>query len=203
MRLQQDGHQVTIVARDFPSPFETVDSKASINYASQWAGAHNRFCPPNPGNKIEERDHDMSVVTYKRMDDLAKSHPEAGITFLKGIEYLEKPTPEYAILTQQRAEALGYPEFRLLRPEEFPDDKVQLGFEYRSWCINPMVYCSFLLRRFVHAGGKIVRRDLRDEKEVFDMKELGSTPLVVNCSGYGFGDKASFITRGKHCPDLA
>jgi len=39
IRLQEAGYTVTIVARDFPGPFETMDPVAHINYASAWAGA--------------------------------------------------------------------------------------------------------------------------------------------------------------------
>lgn len=185
------------MAREFPGPFETVDPQAQINYTSQWGGAHNRFWPPKPGNAIEERDHALALTTFKRMDELAKRHPEAGITFMRGVEYLEDPPAEYKALTKERADELGFDEFRILAPDEFPDDKVKLGFEYRTWCLNPMVYCSFLLRRFSRQGGKALRRDLRDESEVFSIKELASARTVINCSGFGFGDKNSFITRGE------
>ncbi|AEO65939.1 uncharacterized protein THITE_2113587 [Thermothielavioides terrestris NRRL 8126] len=37
--LQQAGYTVTIVARDFPAPFETMDPSTKINYTSPWGGA--------------------------------------------------------------------------------------------------------------------------------------------------------------------
>lgn len=188
------------MARDFPVPFETVDAQASLNYASVWAGAHNRFIPPRPGRAAEERDHAMSLATFARMEAIAARHPEAAITFMKGIEYLEAPAEEYAGFTEQRARDLGYQDFRLLRPDELPDDRVTLGFEYRTWCLNPMVYCAFLLRRFVHAGGATLVRTLRDAREVLSLPGLGNACLIVNCSGVGFMDEASFITRGESCP---
>jgi hypothetical protein len=59
-----------------------------------------------------------------------------------------------------------------------------------------MVYCSFLLRRFVIGGGKVLKREVRGVEEVF---ALGSEriPCVVNASGIGFGDDKVFITRGE------
>jgi glycine/D-amino acid oxidase-like deaminating enzyme len=197
IRLQEKGHKVTIVARDFPTPFETADARLSIDYASMWAGAHNRFILPRPGIAAEERDHAMSLTTFARMDDLAKRYPEAAITFMKGVEYFEAPSEEYRALTEQSARDYGFQDFRFLRRDELPDDNVRLGFEYRTWCVNPMVYCAFLLRRFVHAGGKTLVRTLRDEREALSIPSLGAAQLIINCSGYGFGDKASFITRGK------
>ncbi|KAH7368529.1 FAD dependent oxidoreductase [Plectosphaerella cucumerina] len=199
IRLQEKGHKVTIVARDFPTPFETADARLSIDYASMWAGAHNRFILPRPGIAAEERDHAMSLTTFARMDDLAKRYPEAAITFMKGVEYFEAPSEEYRALTEQSARDYGFQDFRFLRRDELPDDIVRLGFEYRTWCVNPMVYCAFLLRRFVHAGGKTLVRTLRDEREALSIPSLGAAQLIINCSGYGFGDKASFITRGQTC----
>ncbi|KAH6692637.1 FAD dependent oxidoreductase-like protein [Plectosphaerella plurivora] len=199
LRLQEQGHKITIVARDFPSPFETTDAQISIDYASMWAGAHNRFILPRPGIADEERDHAMSLATFACMEDLAKRYPEAAITFMKGIEYFEAPSEEYRALTEQSARDFGFQDFRFLGRDELPDDKVKLGIEYRTWCVNPMVYCAFLLRRFVHAGGKTLVRTLRDEREALSIPGLGAAKLIVNCSGYGFGDKASFITRGQTC----
>jgi Glycine/D-amino acid oxidases (deaminating) len=43
IRLQEAGYNVTIVSRDFPGPFETMDPIAHINYASAWAGARKSF----------------------------------------------------------------------------------------------------------------------------------------------------------------
>ncbi|KAL0935259.1 FAD dependent oxidoreductase superfamily protein [Colletotrichum truncatum] len=197
VRLQQDGHKVAIVAKDFPSPFEAVDAKAVINYTSQWGGAHNRWVLPT--NTIEERDHGMALKTYKHMESLSKSNPEAGITFMPGIEYLEDPPEQYRTLTEVKAKSLGIVGFRSLSPHEFPDDKVKWGCEYRTWCVNPMVYCSFLLRKFSWNGGKVFRKEISDPLEVFSIKELPNVHTAINCSGFGFGDKNSFITRGQTC----
>ncbi|KAJ0166979.1 hypothetical protein CTA2_4898 [Colletotrichum tanaceti] len=125
VRLQQDGYNVAIVAKDFPSPFETIDAKASINYTSQWGGAHNRWVIP--ANETEERDHAKALVTFQQMESLNKSNPEAGISFMPGIEYLEDPPAQYSSLTESKAKSLGLVEFRRLKPSEFPDDKVKWG----------------------------------------------------------------------------
>src|SRR5206468_4308798 len=81
--------------------------------------------------------------------------------------------------------------------------------EYDTWCVNPMVYCAFLLRRFAHRGGKVVRREVRRPEEVFSLSpsELGSPEgapgdiaAVVNASGTGLvPDPAMTITRGQTC----
>lgn len=196
VRLQAEGHAVTVVARDFPAPAETVDGLESINYASPWGGAHNRWIPPPLG---DAREHGFAVATYARMDALARSNPEAGITFMRGVEYVEAPGPGYDRLTEDAARRLGMEGFRLLRPDEFPDDRVRWGCEYRTWCVNPMVYCAFLLRRFVCRGGRLVRRELRDPVEAYAMPGFEEARLVVNASGVGFGDKDVYPTRGQTC----
>ena len=57
-------------------------------------------------------------------------HPEAGITFMKGVEYLEAPSEAYRALTEERAlQQLGMQGFRLLRKEELPEG-VKWGCEY-------------------------------------------------------------------------
>lgn len=196
VRLQAEGYAVTIVAKDFPSPSETIDAQHSINYTSPWGGAHNRWIPPPLG---DAREHGLAVATYERMDALAKSNPEAGITFMRGVEYIEAPGPGHDGLTEDRARELGMEGFRLLAPEEFPDDRVKWGCEYRSWCVNPMVYCAFLLRRFVCRGGRVVERELRDPVEVYAMPGFEDVCLVVNASGAGFGDKDVYPVRGQTC----
>ncbi|RYP63740.1 hypothetical protein DL769_006867 [Monosporascus sp. CRB-8-3] len=190
--IQGQGHQVTILARDFPGPFETIDPKTQINYTSPWGGAHNRMVPPT--NAVEEREHAISIATFRRMRALHDRHPEAGLSFMKGIEYLEAPGPQYLAITEEIAKEMGMERFRLLKPEELPE-KVKWGCEYDTWCVNPVVYCSFLLRRFVFAGGKVVKREVRDPVEIFAITELGPVNVVVNASGSGFGDENVFITR--------
>lgn len=120
---------------------------------------------------------------------------------MKGIEYLENPSPEYRALVREdgegSAKALGLEGFRILDRSELPDDKVSLGFEYDTWCVNPMVYCSFLLNRFVFRGGRILRREISRPEEVFEMRDLGGPiKAIVNASGMGFNDPKSFIIRG-------
>ncbi|KKY30266.1 putative amino acid oxidase [Diaporthe ampelina] len=207
IQLQEAGHAapgaVTLIARDFPTPFALVDPKAQINFTSPWGGAHNRWVPPPTDGQAQPnglRDHRLALATFRRMRSLQESNPEAGITFMKGIEYLEDPAPEYRALAREggegSAKALGLEGFRVLDRSELPDDKVSLGIEYDTWCVNPMVYCSFLLNRFVFRGGRILRREISRPEEVFEMRDLGGpVKAVVNASGMGFNDPKSYIIR--------
>ncbi|KAL8393563.1 hypothetical protein RB595_003345 [Gaeumannomyces hyphopodioides] len=213
-RLQDAGHRVTVVARDFPTPSETIDARASINYASPWGGAHNRWVvPPPPGTdrtpaaRVLARDHAFALETYAHMDALSRARPEAGVTFMPGIEYLEDPDRSEgggggggALLTEARARELGVEGFRVLDAAELPRG-VRWGCSYRTWCVNPMVYLAFLLRRLARGGAALVRREVRGPEEAWALgAELGAAvDVVVNCSGVGFGDPAVFITRGQTC----
>lgn len=123
--------------------------------------------------------------------------PEAGITFMKGAEYFDAVPPVHGDLTEEKALELGLEQFKLLGKQDFPDDKVTYGYEYKTWCLNPMIYCSFLLRQFHILGGQIMSMELRDANEAFLIKSLPGVQVVVNCSGVGFNDAAVFPTRGK------
>ncbi|AEO65940.1 uncharacterized protein THITE_2113588 [Thermothielavioides terrestris NRRL 8126] len=173
----------------------------------------------------------MALRTFAHMQALHAAHPHtAGITFLKGIEYLEAPGPAY--LEPPPALLRDLPGFRLLDPsssdssDSFPrDGRVVWGCEYDTWCVNPMVYCAFLLRRFVHRGGRVVQleRELRRPEEAFALPLVGDGTLragagagagggdgngdgvgevaaVVNASGTGIvPDPDMTITRGQTC----
>ncbi|KAI1432183.1 nucleotide-binding domain-containing protein [Xylaria sp. CBS 124048] len=202
LRIQEAGHSVAIVAKDFPAGFETIDAATQINYTSPWAGAHNRFVLPPPGaspESQEAREHAMALLTWDAMRSLHDSHPEAGITFMKAYEYFEAPGSAQTSLTEEKAcSEFGMRGFRFHTKAELPDG-VELGYEYDTWCVNPMVYCAFLLRRFTYRGGKIVKREVRDPLEVFEMTDLAPFDALVNATGFGFGDHETFITKGQTC----
>ncbi|KAI0473865.1 FAD dependent oxidoreductase [Xylariaceae sp. FL0804] len=206
LRIQADGHQVTVLARDLPAPSETIDAADQINYTSPWGGAHNRWIPPPAGDSDSDsttaRDHAMARRTFAHMRAVAAAHPEAGVTLVRGVEYLETPdAATYGPLDDPaRARELGLEGFRRLGADELPRG-VAYGCEYDTWCVSPMVYCMFLLRRIVFRGGRVVRREVRDPAEVFEMRNLGGARVdaLVNASGIGFGDKDVFVTRGQTC----
>ncbi|KAF2968049.1 hypothetical protein GQX73_g5530 [Xylaria multiplex] len=202
LRIQEAGHSVTIVAKDFPSGFETIDAATQINFTSPWGGAHNRFILPPPGaasDSQEAREHSMALLTWEEMHALHNRHLEAGITLMKAYDYFEAPEIAQTSLTEDRAQnEFGMKGFRFHSKEELPKG-VQLGYEYDTWSLNPMVYCAFLLRRFAYRGGKILKREIRDPLEVFEMKDLAPFDALINASGIGFGDPDIFITTGQTC----
>lgn len=118
--------------------------------------------------------------------------PACGVTPTVGVEYLEAPERGYL---EQDAESFaretGLSGYK--RAGDVPAG-VALGYEYDTFCINSPVYCAVLLRRFVLAGGRTMRRDLRSEWEAHSL--VGGAEVVINASGCGFGDILSFPTRG-------
>ena len=111
------------------------------------------------------------------------------------MEYLEAPPREYQSQTKASFETeSGLSGYRKLPSSELPEGVV-LGFEYDSFSVNPPLYCSSLLRKFLLRGGKTLKRDLRCEEEALQL--LPNVAFVINASGIGFGDRKSFPTRGK------
>jgi len=176
--------KITIIAREFPSD-------ESLNYSSPWAGAHYRPVPEvDEQSRIEAT---WCLKTLAVLKQQALDEPEAGIIFLPGYEYFEKPPERYVDLKGRYVEHEG---FRVLEKDELPKG-VKLGVTYLSWCINPPVYCAHLLRKFILRGGKTMKYTLGSAEEAFSILE--GVVAVINCSGYGFGDKDVVITRGQTC----
>lgn len=182
LKLRKDGANVAIVAAELPGD-------ESINYTSPWAGAHYRVAPDL--TPVEVRQRKFENVTRDVFRQQSKLHPEAGITFLEAYEYLESPPEAYEKLLGGYGNAEG---FQLLKPHELPP-KMKFGCKYVSWCLNPVTYCAFLLRRFKLRGGKVIRWRLASLAEAASMSS--NVMIVVNCSGAGFGnDPNMFPIRG-------
>lgn len=154
--------------------------------------------PPTPTSPPHlHREHAWSLTTYARMLALAATAPHAGITPLPGVEYLEPQAAlrgGYLDLTPARAAELGIPGFELLPAGELPSG-VAWGCKYPTYCVNPMVYCAYLLRRCVLLGARLSHTAVRGWEEV--LHRTGAT-VVVNASGDGFGaDDKVGVTRGQ------
>jgi D-amino-acid oxidase len=89
-----------------------------------------------------------------------------------------------------------YPESKVLGKDEHPF-RVPYAHRRQSMLIEPAIYLNALLRDFFVAGGKIVRREFADAREVAAMKE----DLIFNCTGLGarelFGDRELTPIRGQ------
>ncbi|KAH8884944.1 FAD dependent oxidoreductase superfamily [Thozetella sp. PMI_491] len=177
---------VMIVARDLPSD-------ESIQYTSPWAGAHGRFMPAETFSEIQHEK--FSRVTYDMLLKQACEDPACGVEFMDGYDFLAKPSEAYKKLKG------GYgtsPGFKLLSESEFPPGMgITFGTRYRTWSLNSPVYCAYLLRRFRLKGGLVLKKTLFSVEEAFSL--ASNVPVVVNCSGFGFGDPMVYPIRGQTC----
>lgn len=183
---------------DFPGPSETLDPETQINYASPWAGAHNgwgRDLPDTNATTEDWRDHAFALKTFARMKELHSKHKESGINFVRGFEYYDDPPENVKNLTAARASELGIEDFKITPKEQLPEN-VALGYDFSTWSVNPMVYCSFLLRKFSMQRGRIIKRRLQSPQEAFELSAVQNVRYVINASGTGFGDPANYIVRG-------
>lgn len=161
-----------------------------------WAGAHVRPIPVN-GDAQLEREACWLKHTCQHFSRQVKAEPWCGVTALRGREYLEAPPEGYVRQTAESfAHETALPGYRQLSGRELPDG-VKVGFEYDTYCVNSPLYCANLLKTFLLRGGRTVQRHLATEAEGFAVCE--NVKLVVNASGFGFGDPACFPTRGMFC----
>ncbi|KAB8234446.1 hypothetical protein ETB97_003818 [Aspergillus alliaceus] len=190
LRIQQSLNRrqsILLIAREFPNT-------TALNYASPWAGAHYR---PVPGLSPQAlREENQAKETYAYLKHLSKTDPTSGIAGIEAIEHLENPPAEYLDAEAIQACYGHLDGYRLLGNDERPEG-VKWGVRYDSFVINSPVYCSYLLRKFVLAGGVTKERTILDAREAFYLGPNVKT--VVNCSGMGFGDERTFIIRGQTC----
>jgi glycine/D-amino acid oxidase-like deaminating enzyme len=89
-----------------------------------------------------------------------------------------------------------YPEARILHKNEHPFD-VPYAHRRQTMLIEPAIYLNALMRDFLVAGGRIVKREFASAREIAAMKE----DLIFNCTGLGarelFGDQELTPIRGQ------
>lgn len=161
------------------------------SYPSTAAGAHYRPIPATtPQLKYEAR---LAKRTYNHFKKLAAEHPEYGIKFLEGIDYVSgEAAAAYKALLPEYAQLDG---FCVLSDDEKPKG-VEFGARYETYTVDPDIYLFHLLRRFTLDGGEVRRMELTSPHQAFEM-EGHDVALAVNCTGMGFGDPNSFIIRGE------
>ncbi|EEP79650.1 predicted protein [Uncinocarpus reesii 1704] len=164
------------------------------SFPSTAAGAHYRPIPATtPQLKFEAR---LANTTCNRFRNLAAEHPEYGIKFLEGREYVSgEAAPAYQALLPEYRQLDG---FRVLNDDEKPTD-VEFAARYETYTLDPDTYLFHLLRRYRLDGGEVKRAELKSLQEAFEL-EGHDVAIVVNCSGMGFGDPQVFIIRGGSPP---
>jgi D-amino-acid oxidase len=112
---------------------------------------------------------------------------------MDGFDFLEEPSEAYKELQGGYGKAEG---LRVLEKHELPVGVgVTFGTKYRTWSLNSPVYLAFLLRKFRLKGGKTMKRELHRAEEAFETAD--GVGVVVNCSGFGFGDDNVYPIRGE------
>ncbi|EEQ87157.2 FAD dependent oxidoreductase superfamily protein [Blastomyces dermatitidis ER-3] len=177
------------------SEYFSTDDGPNPSYPTTLSGAHYRPIPATtPQLKHEAR---LAKATYNRFKALAAAHPEYGVEFMEGIDYVSgQATPTYKALLPDYVETDG---FRVLDASEVPEG-VEFGARYEAFCVDPEVYMMHMLRRFKIGGGEVRRMRLKSVEEGFEIKgRHGRVRMVVNCTGVGIDDPKSFIIRGQTC----
>ncbi|OAT11441.1 FAD dependent oxidoreductase superfamily protein [Blastomyces gilchristii SLH14081] len=160
------------------SEYFSTDDGPNPSYPTTLSGAHYRPIPATtPQLKHEAR---LAKATYNRFKALAAAHPEYGVEFMEGIDYVSgQATPTYKALLPDYVETDG---FRVLDASEVPEG-VEFGARYEAFCVDPEVYMMHMLRRFKIGGGggkadavEVCRRGVRDQGTAWK----GQTCLVSN-----------------------
>lgn len=192
--------KLTFISRNYPN-----DEPLSHEYTSPWAGAHFRPFPHRPETyESDKRESAYTRVTYRFFQKYAAEHPESTIEFTKGVDWLEKPTPEYMGLEPGLSRD-SLVDFRMLSKRELPVG-VNYGCEYLTWCLNAPVYLQFLQAQVeqlcLRLGiplefSRVNLTSLRDIEKWFS-----GTNVIFNASGTGLQycggyDPKSFNIRGQ------
>lgn len=134
----------------------------------------------------------FSSVTNEVLRVQSQETPECGVEFMDGYDFLANPSEAYRQVKGGYSEA---PRFTILGQDELPKDMgITFGTRYETWCLNSPVYCAYLLRKFRLQKGLIIKKTLLGIEEAFSLAE--NVRVVVNCSGFGFGDPNVFPLRG-------
>lgn len=132
-------------------------------------------------------------MTHTAMKAIAQEEPASGVEFMDGYDFISSPSDLYVNLAGGYGEAEGLIK---LTEKDFPKGMgITFGSKYRTWSLNSPVYCAYLLRKFQLRGGKTLKTTLMTAEEAFFLADKVDT--VVNCSGFGFGDRDAFPIRGK------
>ncbi len=155
VRLLEAGHDVEVISDRF-SPDTVSDVAAAIWYPFLTAPA--------------DRADTWGVVTYAKLERLAKENPESGVRMRDGREYLrqvvEPPAWRDAIAA-----------FSILDRDKIPEGYV-FGWQFRAPVIEMHLYMPWLRSRVESLGGTLRK---------FFVEDLSEVPgeVVVNCVGLG------------------
>ncbi|OQV05764.1 hypothetical protein CLAIMM_10438 [Cladophialophora immunda] len=187
--------RVAVVAAELPSDPPALNTP---DYASMWAGAHHR---PVPGATAQLKlETALARETAAVMRRLAHEVAECGVEVTPAIEYLERPTAAETSLQTGAPYAWEGDGFQVT-PRDMLPHGVAWGCEYQTYCVNPRIYCCWLLSGVQRMGARVVRHSLDSVRDAFELPHhlgLSNPSIVVNCSGRGIdADPKVGIVRGQ------
>lgn len=172
VRLHEAGLAVRVVTAALPH--ETTSSVA----AALWYPY--RAYP-------EDRVLSWGSRSYSVFEELARD-PQTGVRMREGLEIWREPAPD-----PWWADAVLHP-VRRCSGEELPP-AYKDGHSFLAPVVEMPLYLSYLLDRFIAAGGEVEERPLSSLDEVTDGR------VVVNCAGLGarelVGDRSVAPIRGQ------
>lgn len=182
--------RIVIVSKDFPDT-----GLLSPYYTSSKAGAHFRPFPSK--SETEFRDSKYTHATYQKFKQLAIEHPESSIKLMTGVDYLEFENPLYSSLGKGYTEVVE--DFQIIPKSELPQN-VKFGAKYKSFCVNPHAYMTFMLDSL-----KLRQKITLVRKEVYSLRQVSvlyPDSTIVNCTGNGLlydgsHDSACYSIRGQ------
>jgi D-amino-acid oxidase len=153
--LVEDGHRVTVIAKDVPG-------RTSLAAGASWGPYH-----VQPLAKVRG----WSALTLEVLTGLAQN-AATGVRLVAGIEASRTTTsmPDWAMLL---------PHVHQVEPSALAAG-FRTAWQYVVPAVNMSRYLTYLINRFRRAGGSIVQRQIAALDDLD-----GVAPVVVNCSGIG------------------
>lgn len=184
IKKQSPGTKIVVISEEFPS-----DGEFSTSYTTTKSGAHFRPFPSK--NEFELRDAQLTKDTYLHFKELSIKHPESGIKFVRGVDYIEYDNKLYENVSAGYSEVVE--DFRVIDKSELPEG-VKFGAEYKTWSVNPIKYVTFLYEYLLMRGVLFIKRRVESLEEI---EEEYLDAIIVNATGIGFNDDKVYQIRGQ------
>src|SRR5579883_756378 len=172
LALLEEGHEVTIWARDLP-PATTSNVAAAVWYPYK----------AYPAERVTAWG-EYALRTFKRL----QADPASGVFLTRVLELRPAPSPDPWWTP-------AVEDFRHAAADELPPGYPD-GFLFEAPVIDTNVYMDYLVRTFQARGGQLARRAVSNLAEAF-----AACDTVVNCSGLGarelVGDRDLRPARGQ------
>lgn len=182
VRLLDDGHAVTVVARELP-PDTTSAVAGAVWFPYRVA--------PN------ERTGPWAEASYRRFAALAADDPGGPVHMVE----LTMLYPEPLAGEPWWLDAVPGERVRVSGPDELPDGYGG-GRAVQVPCIEAPAYLDWLTRRFTEAGGRIEQRAVATLEElsgevIVDCAGIGATPLAADTSLMAVRGQVAYVRTDK------